>query len=93
MARLRSSSLFVTLIALYLLAIAASPALHCDFDCHAKTPSHCQACLASAPAPPPIAALSVWSGSLPFAGDAPAVHVVPQPRAIQVDLPGRAPPA
>jgi len=36
---------------LYAVVLAASPALHHDLDCHLKSPTHCTACLANAPAP------------------------------------------
>jgi hypothetical protein len=94
MARLRRSTAWIALfVSLYALSVAAIPALHCDFDCHFKTPSHCQACVASALAPAPAAPLAVWAGPLPLAGDAPSASVVAQPRTIEIDLPGRAPPA
>ena len=56
MSRLRRSPVWLALVVLYALSVVATPALHCDFDCHLKTPSHCQACVASALAPPPMVA-------------------------------------
>ena len=80
-------------LALYVFALVINPVLHCDVDCHFKTPTHCQACLA-APSAEPVAVLPpLIVGSLPLAGRV-AVRVdAPQPRAVTIELPGRAPPA
>jgi hypothetical protein len=90
---LRRSPVWIAFVVLYALSIATAPAMHCDFDCHFKTPSHCQACVASALAPPPMVAPAAWAGPLPLVGDAPAPSVVTQLRTVEVDLAGRAPPA
>lgn len=41
----------VVCLGLYAGVLLASPGLHHDFDCHLKTPGHCQACVANPLAP------------------------------------------
>ena len=52
-ARLRPGFLRALLVCLGLYAgvVLASPGLHHDFDCHVKSPRHCQACTANPLAP------------------------------------------
>jgi hypothetical protein len=51
MPRARRRSLFVGVavvcLSLYAGVMLASPGLHHDFDCHLKSPRHCQACTAN----------------------------------------------
>jgi hypothetical protein len=48
MARRRSRGRLLVLVVLaYACVLLASPLLHHDFDCHLKSPTHCNACLAS----------------------------------------------
>lgn len=46
-------------LGLYAGVVLASPGLHHDFECHLKTPGHCQACAANplAPSGEPASAL------------------------------------
>jgi hypothetical protein len=90
---LRTSRIWIALLGLYALVLLASPALHCDFACHQKEPTHCQVCLVGPVAAPTIAQPSVWIGTLPLAGEVLAQQFAPQPRTVEVDVPGRAPPA
>lgn len=46
---LRRGTLLVS-IGLYAAVLLASPSLHHDFQCHATSPRHCQACTANPPA-------------------------------------------
>jgi hypothetical protein len=41
----------LALLGLYLAVVLVSPLVHHDFECHQKTPAHCEACLANRPAP------------------------------------------
>ena len=91
--RVRRSAIFGLVAALYVIALAVTPALHCDFECHQKAPTHCLACVAAPVAAPPVAVLHVDAAALPLVGEAPAPAVAPLCRAVVVDVPGRAPPA
>ncbi len=80
-------------LGLYLAFLLVTPFLHHDFTCHQRTPGHCQACRANAPAPralenPAAAALhlddvgSIESAAMPWV-----------PRHVPLSSPGRSPPA
>ncbi len=43
--RVRHLALFAAV--LYVAVLCVSPIFHHDFDCHAKSPAHCPACLAN----------------------------------------------
>jgi hypothetical protein len=43
----RSPHLALFAAVLYLAVLCVSPVFHHDFDCHAKAPAHCPACLAN----------------------------------------------
>ena len=59
--RLRFVSAVAVCLGLYALVILASPGLHHDFECHVKSPRHCQACAAN-PLAPRADATSVCAG-------------------------------
>ncbi len=43
--RIRHLAVFAAI--LYVAVLCVSPIFHHDFDCHAKSPAHCPACLAN----------------------------------------------
>lgn len=43
----RNRHLALLAVALYVAVLCVSPIFHHDFDCHAKSPAHCPACLAN----------------------------------------------
>ena len=81
------------ILVVYALILAATPLLHHDLDCHFKTPTHCQACLASPAAAPTAISVVGWSGPLPEAGRAFAAPRLLSPLTVRVEISGRAPPA
>jgi hypothetical protein len=81
-------------LALYVLALGISPLLHCgDVDCDSKAPTHCQACLASPSALPPVTALADGATRLVLIGHVAALVPLQQPHSVATDVAGRAPPA
>jgi hypothetical protein len=81
------------LLAVYALVLVVTPVLHHDLDCHFKTPTHCQACVANPMAAPPTVLPTVWSGPLPIAGRIDATRRTVPTKIVRVEIPGRAPPA
>jgi hypothetical protein len=76
-----------------MLALAAAPSLHHDLECHVKSPTHCNACMASPPGLRSAVGTPLDAIRLHDAGTveaAPATALVP---AFAVDSPGRSPPA
>ncbi len=96
MARARSRGPFLAVIVgclgLYAGVVLASPGLHHDFDCHLKSPRHCQACVANPLAPRAEPSGGLGDALLAESGRPPG----PRPLSAEVDpLPrpsGRAPP-
>ena len=77
----------------YLVALAAAPLLHHDLECHVKSPTHCNACMASPPGLRSAAGAPLDAIHLHDAGTveaAPSTALLP---AFAVDTPGRSPPA
>jgi hypothetical protein len=83
----------VTILTLYAVVLLATPALHHDFECHARTPAHCQACVASSPATPTVILPAVASGPLPVVGEVTPTAPDSFSAPFRLALPGRAPPA
>lgn len=77
----------------YLLALAVSPLLHHDLECHFKTPSHCGACMASPPGISAAADGPLDTTHLHDAGRVEAVRATAPEPMFAVDTPGRSPPA
>ncbi len=80
-------------LGLYALLLAVAPVLEHDFDCHLKSRTHCNMCVASPLASRIENGLLAWLIRLPLAGRVDTerenlVHAVPPVR-----LPGRSPPA
>lgn len=80
-------------LAVYAVLFAASPALHHDFACHVKSPSHCEACVAN-----PVASRTEPSATLDTprqraAGETPVSAEPCAPGAPVSPASGRAPPA
>ena len=79
-------------LGLYALVVLASPGLHHDFDCHVKSPRHCQACAAN-PLAPRAAATSVAAElTLIDLGKSEPPAETALPRGIVRNASGRAPP-
>lgn len=78
-----------------LLAVAAAPAVeaatHHGFDCHVRTPRHCDSCRLSAPAPAAPTAPAITAPGPAFDERA-AARVLRTGPPIEPDSPGRAPP-
>jgi hypothetical protein len=79
-------------LAAYATMLVVSPALHHDLACHAKSPTHCEACVANPLAPPAEPGFTL-EAALVIAGDvegplAASTFAAPRPTAS-----GRAPPA
>jgi len=77
----------------YLVALAAAPLLHHDLECHAKSPKHCNACMASQPGLSSAAGAPIDEIHLYDAGTVEAVSPTVLVSAFSVDTPGRSPPA
>jgi hypothetical protein len=80
-------------LALYALLLTVSPVLHHDLACHVKSPGHCDACVANAPAsraePRAVLDAPVWRA----AGEAPVSEQAREHRAALTPTSGRSPPA
>jgi hypothetical protein len=81
------------ILGLYALVLVLTPLLHHDLDCHFKTPTHCQACVANPMAAPAAVAWVVGSQLLPEAGEVAVAERRCAPKPLRVEIPGRAPPA
>ena len=90
--RLPSGSALLACLGLYALVVLGSPGLHHDFDCHVKSPRHCQACAAN-PLAPRASASSACTGLtlLDLGRNEPPPDLAP-PRGITPHVSGRAPP-
>jgi hypothetical protein len=89
--RLREAALFVG-VGLYALLVMVNPALHDDLACHLKSPTQCNACMAS----PSASRVEGMGPILPVLADAGLVEpVIPLVvlAAPAPTLPGRSPPA
>ena len=80
-------------ISFYLLFLAVSPLLHHDLECHAKTPSHCGACMASPPGLSAAPGAPLDATHLQDAGGVKAVGMTLVEPTFAIDTPGRSPPA
>jgi hypothetical protein len=90
--RLRFVSAVAVCLGLYALVVLASPGLHHDFDCHLKSPRHCQACAAN-PLAPRADAPSVCAGlTLLDLGNSETPPDLAPPRGVTPHVSGRAPP-
>jgi hypothetical protein len=88
----RSRGWVLAVVALYGVLLMAAPALHHDFACHQKSPTHCGSCTASPSAPqastgPVIATALRVLGHVAVDGPA-GLSAGPAPTQL-----GRAPPA
>ena len=79
-------------LGLYALVVLASPGLHHDFDCHVKSPRHCQACVANPLAPRAAATSVVADLALLDLGKSEPPSDTPLPLGSTPRLSGRAPP-
>jgi hypothetical protein len=77
----------------YVLALDVAPLLHHDLECHVKSPTHCNACMASPPGLCSIAGTPLDATRLRDAGDVAAARAILPVPAFTVDAPGRSPPA
>ena len=79
-------------LGLYAAVLLVSPVLHHDFDCHLKSPRHCQACVANPLAQAAQAASGLGAARLADVGRhlAPARNLAQ--KAAPLLLAGRAPP-
>jgi hypothetical protein len=88
----RWAALVRTVVAVYVLLLAAGPLDHHDVACHLKSSTHCAACVyASVPGTE-----ARWGTALvPFvSSDLPRLERPPRPSALHVSEPGdRSPPA
>jgi hypothetical protein len=83
----------VIALAVYAALFAASPALHHDFACHVKSPTHCEACANNPLASRVETAVLAVTAALPAAGEvAPAAHHHDGADPVRIAA-GRAPPA
>jgi hypothetical protein len=90
--RPRPASALLACLGLYALVVLASPVLHHDFDCHLKSPRHCQACVAN-PLAPRAAATSVAAHlTLLDLGKSDTVRHVVLATGVAPNVSGRAPP-
>jgi hypothetical protein len=79
-------------VGLYALLLMVNPVLHDDLACHLKSPTHCNACMAS----PTASRMEALGPMLPVLADAGLVELSGQPAIVAVPalaLPGRSPPA
>ena len=77
----------------YLLALGLTPSLHHGLECHVKTPTHCDACMASPPGLCPAAGVPLDATHLRDAGSVVAVRATASVPVFAFDAPGRSPPA
>jgi hypothetical protein len=77
----------------YLLALVVAPLFHHDLECHAKSPTHCGACMASPPGVCSTAGAPVDATRFHDAGSVEAGGATAPVSAFAVDAPGRSPPA
>jgi len=84
--------MFALCLGLYAAVVLASPGLHHDFDCHLKSPRHCQACVANPLAPRADCTSGAGKLSLVDLGGATNPPAVRPPTAVTPRLSGRAPP-
>jgi len=77
---------------LYLLVLAASPALHHGFACHQRAPGHCEACLAQPPGLRAPEGIPLCAQRLADAGPIEARVVRVPKHSVTVPSPGRSPP-
>ena len=80
-------------VGFYLLALGVAPLLHHDLECHVKSPTHCNACMASPPGLCSAAGAPLDATSLHDAGRVEAARATTPAHAFAVDTPGRSPPA
>jgi hypothetical protein len=78
---------------LYGVVLAVSPALHHDFACHLKTPTHCDACHASPVAPQPAAPIDVVQPVITASTNVESWREAPTLEPALLRSSGRAPPA
>jgi hypothetical protein len=90
--RLPPVSALLACLGLYALVVLASPGLHHDFDCHVKSPRHCQACAANPLAPRTAATSVVAALTLLDLGKSETATETTLPRGIERNVSGRAPP-
>lgn len=79
-------------LGLYAAVVLATPGLHHDFECHLKSPGHCQACVANPLAPRAASTGDVGTVALVELGRAAALRAVPAPMQAAPLFLGRAPP-
>jgi len=77
----------------YLLALGVAPLLHHDLECHVKSPTHCNACMASPPGLSSAAGAPLDASRLDDAGSVEAARATAPVPTFAVDAPGRSPPA
>jgi len=96
MTRVRRRKAFLGALAaclgLYVVVVLASPGLHHDFDCHLKSPRHCQACAANPLAPRADSATGAGTLALVDLGGTPKPPAAQPPMGVAPRLSGRAPP-
>lgn len=85
------SSLLLSL-GLYATVVLASPSLHHDFDCHMKSPRHCQACVANPLAPRADSTSHDGTLALVEIGATSSVPIALAPMPVAPRISGRAPP-
>lgn len=90
--RLPFASALLACLGLYALVVLASPGLHHDFDCHLKSPRHCQACVANPLAPRTTATSVATDLTLLDLGQSETPADPLLPRGITPNVSGRAPP-
>ena len=88
----RSVAATLAVCLLYATVMLASPGLHHDFECHMKSPGHCQACAANplAPRAEPSSTLTLTrllDAGAPIGASEPSIEAVVVP-----GLSGRSPP-
>lgn len=82
----------VVCLGLYAAVVLGSPGLHHDFDCHLKSPRHCQACVANPLAPRADSATAAGTLALVDLGGTHNAPVARPPLGMAPLPSGRAPP-
>ena len=77
----------------YVLALAVAPLLHHDLECHVKSPTHCDACMANPPGLCSTQSTPLEGTCLHDAGSVEAALASAPLPAFKVEAPGRSPPA
>jgi hypothetical protein len=72
--------------------MAVTPALHHDLACHAKTPGHCDACVATPLASPAEPGTALEAPSLVVVGEMPPCDPAREHRVATAPTRGRSPP-